>query len=225
LSPDAEPTRILAIRHGETAWNVATRIQGQLDIPLNETGLWQARRLAFAVADEAVDAIYASDLLRAHETALAIARVIHRPVIAETGLRERGFGTFEGYTFKEIETLWPEQSLRWRKRELDFSPGGGESIPVFYERCVGTATRLAAAHPGQTICLVAHGGVLDCLYRAAAHIDLRAPRTWQLGNASINRLLYSAGGFSLIGWSDSLHLDDAMLDEAADGAAPAGRPS
>jgi probable phosphoglycerate mutase len=65
-----EPTRILAIRHGETAWNVDTRIQGHLNIPLNDTGHWQAERLGQALADEEITAIYASDLSRAHETAL-----------------------------------------------------------------------------------------------------------------------------------------------------------
>jgi probable phosphoglycerate mutase len=208
-------TRVLAIRHGETAWNVDTRIQGQLDIPLNDTGRWQAERLAAAVADEGVDAIYASDLLRAHQTAQAIGHATGLPVTAEQGLRERGFGSFEGHTYKEIEARWPEESMRWRKRELDFSPGeAGESLRVFYERCIGTAARLAAAHPGQAIAIVAHGGVMDCLYRAASRVDLQAARSWQLGNASINRLLYTPQGFTLVGWGDTAHLDCGALDES-----------
>ncbi|MFY9510798.1 MAG: histidine phosphatase family protein, partial [Rubrivivax sp.] len=77
----------------------------------------------------------------------------------------------------------------------------------FYARCVAAATRLANRHPGQGIALVAHGGVLDCLYRAATHMALDAPRTWQLGNASVNRLLHSAEGLSLVGWNDTRHLD------------------
>jgi len=127
-----EPTRVLAIRHGETAWNVDTRIQGQLDIPLNDTGRWQAERLAAAVADEGVTALYSSDLLRAYQTAEAIARVTELPVAADAGLRERGFGGFEGFTYKEITERWPDQSERWRKRDPDFAPGEtGESLRVF----------------------------------------------------------------------------------------------
>jgi probable phosphoglycerate mutase len=210
-------TRVLAIRHGETAWNVDTRIQGQLDIPLNDTGRWQAERLAAAVAEEGLHAIYASDLLRAHQTAQAIGRATGLPIGADPGLRERGFGSFEGHTYLEIERRWPEESMRWRKREVDFSPGGvGESLRVFYERCVNTAARLAAAHPGQTIAIVAHGGVMDCLYRAASRVDLQAARSWQLGNASINRLLYTPEGFSLVGWSDTAHLERGALDENDD---------
>jgi len=212
LSIDAA-TRILAVRHGETAWNVDTRIQGQLDVPLNDTGRWQAERLARALSEENLVAVYSSDLSRAHETALALARVARVPVVSEPGLRERGFGRFEGHTFAEIEARWPDESRRWRQRELDFGPGGGETLRAFHARCTTTAARIAAAHPGRTIALVAHGGVMDCLYRAALHIELTAPRTWQLGNASINRLLYTGSGFTLIGWSDTQHLDAAALDE------------
>jgi len=217
MTADQQATRILAIRHGETAWNVDTRIQGQLDIPLNDTGRWQARRLAGAVADEGFAAIYASDLQRAWETAQAVAQQTGLPVVADSGLRERHFGEFEGHTWGEIEERWPDQSARWRRRDLDFAPAGGETLRAFYARSIATATRLARAHPGQVIALVAHGGVMDCLYRAAAGIELQAPRSWQLGNASVNRLLFSGDGFSLVGWSDTLHLDGAALDdESAD---------
>ena len=210
-------TRVLAIRHGETAWNVDTRIQGQLDIPLNETGRWQAHRLALAVAEEGIDAVYSSDLLRAWQTAQAVGRGCGRAVVADIGLRERGFGVFEGLTFAEIALRWPEQSARWRRRDPTFGADGGEVLNDFYARCVATATRLAGAHPGQTIALVAHGGVMDCLYRAASHLALDAPRSWELGNASINRLLYTPEGFTLIGWSDTYHLEDGSLDDSGDG--------
>ncbi len=209
-----EATRVIAIRHGETAWNVDTRIQGQLDVPLNERGREQARRLGEAMRHETVDAIYTSDLSRAHQTANAVAQRAGLAVIPESGLRERGFGIFEGSTFKEIEERWPEQSQRWRKRDPDFGPEGGETLAGFYERAVGVATSLSARHAGQTIVLVAHGGVMDCLYRAASRISLQAPRTWHLGNASINRLLYTPRGFSLVGWNDDHHLDDPSLDES-----------
>ena len=209
-------TRILAIRHGETAWNVDSRIQGQLDIPLNELGRRQAARLAHAVAGEGLQAVYTSDLQRAYETARAVGRGAGLPLRTDPGLRERGFGEFEGHTFKEIEARWPEQSLRWRRRDPEYGPAGGESLRQFYERCVATATRIAAAHPGEAIALVAHGGVMDCLYRAATRVDLQAPRSWQLGNASINRLLYTPEGFTLVGWSDTSHLDHPALDESDD---------
>jgi probable phosphoglycerate mutase len=208
-------TRILAIRHGETAWNVDTRIQGQLDIPLNATGQWQATRLGQALAaQEQIDAIYTSDLLRAYATAQAIGAAVRLPLQTHIGLRERGFGDFQAKTFAEIETSLPEDSLRWRKRDPDWAPpGGGESLWVMRERVLTTVHQLAAAHIGGNIVLVAHGGVMDILYRAATRLDLQAPRTWDLTNTAVNRLLWTPQGLSLVGWADKSHIDDKARDE------------
>ena len=208
-----EPTRIIAIRHGETSWNVDTRIQGHLDIPLSANGRWQAERLAAALKGESLAAIYASDLTRAWETAQYLGRAQGLAVIKEMGLRERGFGDFQGKTFAEIEALLPEQSQRWRKRDPEFSPHGGESLMTLRSRVISAIERLAALHPGEQIAVVGHGGVMDVLYRAATRLEIQAPRTWALGNAAINRLLWSPEGFSLVGWADTSHLDDDTLDE------------
>lgn len=215
----AHATRVIAIRHGETDWNAGTRLQGQTDIALNGAGRWQAARLARALAHEDIAAVYASDLSRAHATAQALAGARGLPVRADAGLRERHFGCFEGLTFAEIETRWPQQAQRWRRRDPDFGPEGGEALRDFYARSVASAERLARAHPGQTIALVAHGGVLDCLYRAATRVALDAPRTWQLGNAGINRLLHGDAGFTLIGWGDVAHLQADAHDDATAGVA------
>lgn len=217
-----EPTRIIAIRHGETTWNVDTRIQGHLDIPLNETGRKQAERMALALAEEPITAIYASDLTRAWETAQYLARVQGIAVTREEGLRERGFGDFEGKTFAEIEALLPDQSARWRKRDPEFAPAGGESLIDLRSRVVATAERLAAEHPGELIAMVGHGGVMDVLYRAATRLDIQAPRTWALGNAAINRLLWTPEGFTLVGWADTQHLDEGSMDD--NGFAAGGTP-
>lgn len=207
-------TRIIAVRHGETSWNVDARIQGHLDIPLNDTGLWQAQRAGAALADEHFDAIYSSDLQRAMGTAQAIAHTSGRTVQPDTGLRERCFGSFEGRTFQEIEVAAPEAALRWRKRDPDFVPDdGGESLHMLRGRIQHTVDRLAAQHVGGQIALVAHGGVMDILYRLATRQDLQAPRTWELGNAAINRLLWTPDGLTLVGWGDMAHLNDSTRDE------------
>ena len=209
----SEPTRIIALRHGETTWNVDTRIQGHLNIPLSPIGRWQAEQLAQALSDEPLAAIYASDLARAWETAEYVARLQNLSVIEEIGLRERGFGDFEGKTFAEIAALLPEQSLRWRKRDPYFAPAGGETLVALRTRVLEAAARLAAQHPGEQIALVAHGGVMDVLYRAATRQEIQAPRTWDLGNAAINRLLWTPEGFTVVGWADTQHLASGVLDE------------
>lgn len=214
-----EATRIIAVRHGETAWNVDTRIQGQLDIGLNEKGRWQAHRLALALAGEDIDAIYASDLWRAYDTALSIANAQAMNVITDEGLRERGFGSFQGKTFADIEASLPDQALLWRKRAPDFAPEGGESLLQFRARVLAALGAIAADHVGQQIVIASHGGVMDVLYRAATGQDLQAPRTWELGNAAINRLMWtpsdaSHGQLTLVGWADSFHLDDDTRDES-----------
>ena len=207
MSTHAHATRVSAIRHGQTAWNVDTRIQGQLDIGLNAHGLWQAQRVAQALRDEPIDAIYSSDLDRAHATARAIAAPLGLPVRLEPGLRERGFGRFEGHTFGEIESRWPQEAHAWRQRNPQFEPPGGESLARFQQRVLACVQPLVQGHVGQHIVLVAHGGVMDVLYRAATGQDLSAARSWALENAAINRLLWSEQGFALVGWADTRHLE------------------
>jgi probable phosphoglycerate mutase len=210
-----QATRILAIRHGETAWNVDTRIQGHLDIPLNDTGLQQARWLAQSLAErDEVHAIYASDLSRAHVTAQTIAQAMGLAVEVHPGLRERAFGDFQGRTFAEIEAELPEHAHHWRKRTPDWVPrGAGESLIALRDRVLGTVHELASRHLGEQIVMVAHGGVMDVLYRAATRLDLQAPRTWQLPNTAVNRLLWTPEGLSLVGWADTTHLDGRSRDE------------
>lgn len=202
-----DATRIIAIRHGETDWNVETRMQGHTDIPLNATGRWQAQCVANALADEDISTLYTSDLTRAHATALAIAaRVPSRTVIPTTGLRERGFGVFEGKTYAQLDAEAPEAARRWRQRDVNFAPEGGETLVQLRERIARTVDALASQHGGEQIVLVAHGGVLDTLYRLATGQDMTVHRTWDLGNARINRLLWTPEGLTLVGWADAQHL-------------------
>ncbi|MGN6529430.1 MAG: histidine phosphatase family protein [Burkholderiaceae bacterium] len=208
-----DATRLIAVRHGETAWNVEARLQGQLDIPLNPRGADQARRAARVLSDDAIDVVVSSDLARAHATAQAIASFNRCPLLLEPGLRERSFGSFQGLTHQEVADRWPEQSARWKSRDPDFAPGDGESLRTFFERCVEATLRIAEAHAGRTVVLVAHGGVMDCLYRAASRIPLDAQRSWSLDNAAINRLLHTDSGLTLVGWNDVGHLADPALDE------------
>ena len=204
-------TFIYAIRHGETAWNKATRIQGQLDIPLNETGLRQADAVGLALADTAIDAIYASDLFRAVQTATPLAQAKGLKVVPVQSLRERHFGVWQGETYGDIEHKYPQEYARWREREPQFAVEGAESLIVFQARMAQALQTLAQAHPGQTIAVFTHGGCLDILYRLSTGLALEAPRTWPISNAVVNRLRYDHNalppGLRLESWAEASHLD------------------
>lgn len=213
----AAATRIIAVRHGETEWNVAARLQGHLNVELNEKGRWQAQCLARALANEPIAAIYTSDLFRALATAQAIAEqscsASARPPRPHTDLRERGFGIFAGQTYAQIAIDWPEEFRRWHARDPHFIPKGGESLLQVHTRVTNAVNELASQHQGEQIVLVAHGGVMDVLYRMATNQVINAPRTWQLGNAAINRLLWTPQALTLVDWSDTRHLDAITIDE------------
>ncbi|HEY3634202.1 MAG TPA: histidine phosphatase family protein [Caldimonas sp.] len=219
-STDPEVTRIVAVRHGETVWNAEMRMQGQLDTALSERGRRQAARAAEVLADAGIEAIVSSDLARAFDTAAAIAGAVGLPVATDPGLRERSFGMFQGYTYAEIDALWPVEAAQWRRHDPAFAPDGGESLVDFNARAVAAVTAIAERARGRSILVVTHGGVLDCLYRAASGLGLDAPRSWELGNAAINRLLFTGERFTLVGWSDTAHLDDGTLDDASEGDCP-----
>ena len=179
-------------------------MQGSVDSALKDSGHCRGREVRRALATGRGTAVYASDLQRAWHTGQRIAGATGAPLQPEPGLRERGFGLFEGKTFQEIEQAWPEQASQWRRRVPEWvPPEGGESLLLVRERVAETVQRIAARHPGELIVLVAHGGVLDAIYRLATRQALDAPRTWKLPNAAINRLLWSPEGLAVIGWAET----------------------
>lgn len=210
-----QATRLVAIRHGETAWNAVQRLQGWQDIPLNPRGRRQAAALGPALAGEGLVAVVTSDLQRAHQTGEALAVALGLPLLAEPGLRERGFGVLEGLTPAQIEADRPDDARCWRTRAPAWRPDGGESLLDVQARSLAAVERIAARFAGQAVALVSHGGVVDLLYRAATRVPLDLPRSWALGNATINRLLHTPQGLTLVGWNDTAHLDALAADDAS----------
>lgn len=210
-------TEIVLIRHGETSWNVDRRLQGHIDIALNARGLRQAAALGQALRGEKFDAIIASDLQRAVQTAQAVAQWQALPVLQEQGLRERCYGAFEGLQHSEIHARYPQEYAAWQARELDaMLPAGariGESFHHFYQRVIACILACAGQHAGRKIALVAHGGVLECAYRHAHAMPLNSPRNFPVLNASINRFSVQDGRLALVSWAEVAHLDPLALDE------------
>jgi broad specificity phosphatase PhoE len=160
---DRVTTRILLVRHGESEWNASGRWQGWAESPLSDLGRRQAFEAAGAVGS--VDAIVASDLERAVQTALIISEAIGvGPVVAEPDLRERDVGEWTGLTRAEIDERWPGALDEWRRGELPAPPGGerNEDILVRYERALRA---IAEAFDGGEVLAVSHGGVRRLLER------------------------------------------------------------
>jgi 2,3-bisphosphoglycerate-dependent phosphoglycerate mutase len=201
-------TQVLFIRHGETDWNRIKRIQGHIDIPLSEHGLLQAEQLAARLAHEKIDAVYSSDLQRAMQTARPFADALGLDLNLNEGLRERFYGAFQGLDSDEINEKFPAEYVEWQTRDPGFAPPGeGESQRVFYHRVVHAMEPIIAAHPGGRIACVAHGGVLDCIYRFAMKLQLSEPRDWPLLNCSINIVDYEDGAAAkVVAWGDVTHL-------------------
>ena len=199
-------TEIFLIRHGETLWNQQGRMQGHNDSPLTPAGLDQARSLGRRLKKVRFTALYSSDLGRAHQTARYIADETGHEVIAEPGLRERGFGIFEGLTRSEMERLHPEEYVRFAARDPEYAMPSGESTIAFRDRCVGAMESIAKRHAGEAIVVVAHGLVLDVMYRTACRMPLDVPRGFPLLNCSVNTFHYGEDGWRAVSVCDVDHL-------------------
>ncbi|MCP3722106.1 histidine phosphatase family protein [Paraburkholderia sp. CNPSo 3272] len=225
-------TQILFIRHGETDWNRIKRIQGHIDIPLAESGLAQAQQLAARLAEEVqsgarLDAIWSSDLLRAQQTAQPIAEALGLPMQLTEGLRERNYGAFQGHDSDEIAERFPDEYAHWQTRDPGFAPPEGESQREFYHRVLHALEPILAMHPGGRIACVAHGGVLDCVYRFASGLALDAPRAWPLLNTSVNIVDFERGEYvtqaRVVAWGDVAHLGGVSADDGFKRTPEAGR--
>jgi probable phosphoglycerate mutase len=213
-------TRICFIRHGETDWNVDKRIQGQIDIPLNETGRAQALAMAFNAAHHNFDAVYSSDLMRARDTAgmLATRRGLEIKILPQ--LRERHFGIFQGLTAAEGKVSQPEAHARYLARDPDYDYDTGESMHNLAKRVEAAVQELTQHHAGQTIAAVTHGGVLDILYRKATGKPLHTPRDFNIPNCALNWFRFDGDGADDKGWHleawDDHHYLAKVLKQSAE---------
>lgn len=213
-------TKLIVVRHGETPWNREKRMQGTTDTPLSDVGQAQARALGRRLAGHEFTALYASDLVRARDTASIIAEHTGRELVMDSRLRERRFGIFEGLTAGEIQERFPEEHARFVSRDPDYEVPGGESARGFAGRCLGCLAEIAGRHRGEEIVVVTHGLVLDSLYRAALGLGHGERRPVPLINASLNFFDHGAGRWRLVLWGDVAHLAPGEVTQYG-GAAPA----
>jgi probable phosphoglycerate mutase len=205
-------TRLCMVRHGETAWNAEHRVQGQLDIPLNDIGLKQAHAVGAALKGERFDAIYSSDLARARQTAEPIANALSMTLRIEQDLRERHYGIFERLTYAEVRQKYPEDYARFEARDPDYAFRTGESLTHFSARSIAVVSTIVNRHANQNILVFTHGGVLDKLYRHITGMPLSAERNFGIPNAGLNRVEITADGWRIRVWADVAHLERALDD-------------
>ena len=161
-------------RHGESDWNVERRWQGHADRPLTERGREQARTLAERLADVPLDAVYASDLRRAWETAEAVAAPRGLEVVRLRELREVDVGSWSGFTRDECADRFPDAFLRWQEGGSGWDDG--ESYEDMGVRIVTAVQRLAAEHPDGSILVVSHGGPIRAVHAHALGVDIATHR-------------------------------------------------
>ena len=147
------------MRHGEVQNSEELRYNGHIDIDITQKGVEQMHRLADALAGKHVVAVYSSDLIRSVKGAAIIASRIGIPYTPLRELRERSMGFWEGLTAKEIQERFPAEYPAWRADLLNYRPSGGESMIGVQDRILPIFKRLVAAHAGQEIALLLHGGV------------------------------------------------------------------
>jgi len=199
-------TRIILIRHGETDWNAEGRIQGHLQIPLNRRGRAQAEALGTYLEDTKLDAIYSSDLLRALQTAWAIARRSGHSIREEVRLREWDLGVLAGLHRRQAEHDQPRAAKIRRDHLVDEPIPGGESMRQRYERVTRVVADIAARHRGESVLVVSHGGPLGDCYRRATGIGIEERTKIDLFNASINEIRIDGDDWVLESWGQIGHL-------------------
>jgi len=201
-------TTFVLVRHGETAWNRAGRIQGHTDSALTDAGVEQAQAIGRQLAKDRFDHLLASDLGRAHHTASLIAPHVNQTITPHVGLRERGFGIAEGKTYAEIDRDHPEMFSRIREIDPDYAAPGGESRRQFHTRVVATLDSLALQYADRTLLLVTHGGVLAAIYRWLNDLPVASPHQIEIPNAAYNRISCTGSLWRVEVWAGAAHLTE-----------------
>lgn len=200
-------TRIILVRHGQTEWNRLERFRGRAEVPLNPTGMAQAKATGERVAREWQPvAVYSSPLSRARITAEAIARHLGLPVQVHPGLTDINYGQWQGLTPEEARARWPEAVEVWYNLPHMARIPGGEALVEVGDRAMAAVKELAGRHSGETIALVSHTVVNRLILLSI--LGLGKDRFWRLrqDTCAINVFEWEGGDFTLVTMNDTCHL-------------------
>jgi broad specificity phosphatase PhoE len=195
--------KLYCVRHGETLYNLAGRIQGQSDSQLSPLGRRQCQAVAEALADVDCDAVISSPLSRALESAQCIGEKLNLEVRSEPRLMEINAGIFQGHCWHEIDRQFPEEAARWRSQDPDYRIPGGESRRDLMDRA-GAAFEAIRRADDRCAIVVAHGGSLSAAFKALLEIPARH-NPFTLGNGSISQAVWESD-FKLLTLNETAHL-------------------
>lgn len=203
--------KMIVMRHGQTEWNVAHRIQGHTDIPLDERGRRQAQAIAERLADMDIKAVYTSPLRRAHATAEAIAERSGCPVIDEERLIERYFGDWEGACIDTVTHSDPETWRQWIETPSQCMVPNGESLQDVLERSVSLTGELINRHSNENIVLVSHANPAKLILLYYAGLSIDSIHRIRLDNCSYSELCEKKGDFILTTLNETYFLKERGL--------------
>ena len=203
--------RLLITRHGQTLWNLERRYQGQSDSELTDEGVRQARLLGRRLADERVDAVYASDLRRAWRTAELAIGGRGLAVARDPAWREKGYGAWEGLTRAEVAARYPEQWQYYGFDRANVAPPGGESLRDVQRRVVAALAALQQWHRDDAVLVVTHAVPLWVLACTLHGDDLATSQRPHLTNCSLSCVRWDDGESvpAIECWDDNAHLEMA----------------
>jgi ribonuclease H / adenosylcobalamin/alpha-ribazole phosphatase len=203
-----EPTVTLLLRHGQTSMSVQKRYAGRSDVPLTDLGVQQAVAAAKRLASAGLDAIVASPLRRAVQTAEEVAVATGAPMVTDAGFRETDFGAWEGLTFSEVRERWPAELTSWLA-DPAVAPPGGESFAEVSERVTDALHRVLSARERQTVLIVSHVTPIKTLVTAALLAPPAALYRMHLDVAALSRIDWYADGPAVLrSFNDTGHLAD-----------------
>ena len=199
-------TQVHLVRHGQTAWNAELIFRGRRDIELNERGQKEASAIAGALRHKNLDAIYASPLTRALETARPLAALLHREIMPIQGLTDINYGDWEGVPYNEIKARYPDLLATWEQEPDLVRFPHGETLDEVRERSYGVLRELAEKHANESILIVTHRVVNKVLLCAV--LGLSTAHFWNIkqDTGCINVLEYSNQRFVLCQLNDTCHL-------------------
>lgn len=193
-------TTIIFIRHGESMANRMAVFAGNFNADLTEIGLAQAQKTAEYIAQNyKVDAVYASDLLRAYKTGKAVADVLSLPVYADARLREISAGKWEGETFDKLPKKYPADFSLWLTDIGNSRPTDGESVRQLGQRILSAVTDIAEKNDGKTLVIATHATpirVLQCMLGGHSFDEMQNI-PW-VSNCSVTEICYDGGNWKLI---------------------------